>query len=804
MPAPSYCTITGVAYKEAPTAISGDPILAPGSRLIITPLSVTGNIISSAKATVISDPVTAMITIIAVQGSTINIAGAILGYNSTDGTNILVPSASTATLESLTAVATVPTDGLTIQDEGVTIAGLFGTLNFVGTGVAAVQASAGIATITITAGAGVTAEEVDGTPTYPSSSTLRFDQADGFVLTQPAANITRIDLANVPLSVLASLPLVAANNLSDLVNAGTARSSLGLVIGTNVQAWSADLDAIDALAGNAGFLKKTALNTWSLDMSTYLTSVQDGAADGATKGVAAFVASDFDSAAGVISLDFANAQKASGSVPGFLSSADWTTFNDKQPALGFTAVPNTRTVNGHALSGNISVTASDVGLGSVENTALSTWAGSANLTTLGTIGTGSWNATIISLAKGGTGVALSDPGAHTLLGWDDTDGAVAFITVGSGLTYTQATHTLSASGGSGATVALDNLSAVAINTDLLPASTQGLGNASFPFLASFTGNTTQYERVQQSAGLITHAALGSATDIGFALTPKGTGKVTVSSLLTVSAVGGFTVGNVSALARIQFNTPTVDFSFITAANTPAGLLAASIGNSAGVQINNGTAGQWGSLFCGLRDAGTVTLVNGITIEHQSTGTPAAGLGIGILHNLPSSTTAAQAAGQFFTRWNVSTHAARTARAGISTNLVGLTTLVERFITGGHTVVVTNNAALSLFDIALPTLTGCSGRLTYTVFAADTTDVQVRRGIVEYSSVNKAAAYQTADVVIVSEAASVSTGTLTATFALVSGSNLVTLQITPNSSLTATTYFVKWELANLSESAITIA
>jgi len=50
------------------------------------------------------------------------------------------------------------------------------------------------------------------------------------------------------------------------------------------------------------------------------------------------------------------------------------------------------------------VTSTDVGLGSVENTALSTWAGTANITTLGTIGTGSWNASIISATKIGGGL----------------------------------------------------------------------------------------------------------------------------------------------------------------------------------------------------------------------------------------------------------------------------------------------------------------------------------------------------------------------------------------------------------------
>lgn len=56
--------------------------------------------------------------------------------------------------------------------------------------------------------------------------------------------------------------------------AATGRTSLGLVIGTNVQAWDADLDSIAGLAGTSGLLKKTAANTWTLDTSTYLTSNQ--------------------------------------------------------------------------------------------------------------------------------------------------------------------------------------------------------------------------------------------------------------------------------------------------------------------------------------------------------------------------------------------------------------------------------------------------------------------------------------------------------------------------------------------------
>jgi hypothetical protein len=55
----------------------------------------------------------------------------------------------------------------------------------------------------------------------------------------------------------------------------------------------------------------------------------DAAADGTTKGIAAFVANDFNSTAGLISLDYTNGQTASASLKGFLSSVDWSIFNAK-------------------------------------------------------------------------------------------------------------------------------------------------------------------------------------------------------------------------------------------------------------------------------------------------------------------------------------------------------------------------------------------------------------------------------------------------------------------------------------------
>jgi len=64
---------------------------------------------------------------------------------------------------------------------------------------------------------------------------------------------------------------------------------------------------------------------------------------------------------------------------------------------------------------NAAAARTTLGLGNVENTALSTWAGSTSLTTLGTISTGTWQGSTLAIAYGGTG-ATTAGGARTALG----------------------------------------------------------------------------------------------------------------------------------------------------------------------------------------------------------------------------------------------------------------------------------------------------------------------------------------------------------------------------------------------------
>jgi hypothetical protein len=75
-----------------------------------------------------------------------------------------------------------------------------------------------------------------------------------------------------------SLPTTASQSNWDTAYSWGNHASAGYIlssaIGSTVQGYDADLQAIGALAGTSGLLRKTAANTWTLDTSTFLTANQ--------------------------------------------------------------------------------------------------------------------------------------------------------------------------------------------------------------------------------------------------------------------------------------------------------------------------------------------------------------------------------------------------------------------------------------------------------------------------------------------------------------------------------------------------
>lgn len=84
-----------------------------------------------------------------------------------------------------------------------------------------------------------------------------------------------------------------------------------------------------------------------------------------------------------------------------------------------------------------------------------------------------------------------------------------------------------------------------------------------------------------------------------------------------------------------------------------------------LEVNNGTSGLWAAVKAGARDAGTTTILDGLSLGRLSSGTPDVGLGISLMMNIQSSTTVDQNAGQLTAEWATATHASRKARVKLN-------------------------------------------------------------------------------------------------------------------------------------------
>lgn len=145
------------------------------------------------------------------------------------------------------------------------------------------------------------------------------DPSNPVINSDTVPTITYVDLADTAvLNSANAYTDTAASAVLNMANSYTDSAVAGLV---------SDVSATPPLSSTGG--------------PTPTISIADAAADGTTKGAATFTANDFNSTAGLISIDYTNGQAATGAQNGFLTAADWTTFNSKQSALTLTNLSST-------------------------------------------------------------------------------------------------------------------------------------------------------------------------------------------------------------------------------------------------------------------------------------------------------------------------------------------------------------------------------------------------------------------------------------------------------------------------------
>jgi hypothetical protein len=223
---------------------------------------------------------------------------------------------------------------------------------------------------------------------------------------------------------------------------------------------------------------------------------------------------------------------------------------------------------------NSNTTKSDVGLSAVENTALTTWAGSGSITTVGAITGGTWDGTTIAVARGGTGSATAAMvGVITAADAAAAQGVLGGTTVGKAVFVAAdaaaARTAIGVGTGSGDLVASNNLSELTA-TAATARTNLGLGTAALVATGTgaadaILGNDARLTDARTPSSTLDHDASKITTGT-LVVARGGTGLTSISTLLnsntTKSDVG---LGNVTNIEAQPVNADLTAIAGLTSA-----------------------------------------------------------------------------------------------------------------------------------------------------------------------------------------------------------------------------------------------
>lgn len=194
------------------------------------------------------------------------------------------------------------------------------------------------------------------------------------------------------------------------------------------------------------------------------------------------------------------------------------------------------------------VTKTDVGLSNVENTALSSWAGSTNITTLGTIASGTWNATQIGAVYGGTGITSYAAGDIIYASAINTLSKLTAGTAGQVLTISGGVPTWATpSSGSGTVTTLTAGTGISFSSGAT-ITTTGTISADTAVVATTSNSLTMSNKTLTSP-VIDSISASSASATPSLWSTVTTGTVGIATALTTGTLNIATTGGTSGNTR---------------------------------------------------------------------------------------------------------------------------------------------------------------------------------------------------------------------------------------------------------------